>query len=257
VTTTRKPLTARSVLASVLLGSEPPWLPTALLVRTGELFGLAEGTVRTALSRMVAAGELEVVDGGHRLTGRLLARQARQSASRRAEVVDWDGSWELAVVGAAGARPAGDRAALRAALTTLRLAELREGAWVRPANLDPARSPDATRVASAQVTWWRAARPDPAPDPTGLWDLAGWAADADVLLGEMAELLGPLEDGDTGTLAEGFVLSAAVLRHLQADPLLPADLLPRGWPGADLRSTYDRFDDAYRAVLTTWFADAR
>ena len=26
-----------------------------------------------------------------------------------------------------------------------------------------------------------------------------------------------------------------MLRHLQADPLLPADLLPADWPGAELR----------------------
>lgn len=257
MTTTRKPLTARSVLASVLLGTDPPRLPTALLVRTGELFGLAEGTVRTALSRMVAAGELEVDDGGHRLTGPLLARQARQAASRRAEVVDWDGSWELAVVGASGARAAGDRASLRAALRSLRLAELREGTWARPANLAPDRSPDAQQVAAAQATWWRSARPDPPPDPTALWDLRGWAIEAHVLLGDMDELLGPLESGHTGTLAEGFVVSASVLRHLQADPLLPAELLPSGWPGADLRATYDRFDAAYRAVLAAWFTATR
>ena len=33
-------------------------------------------------------------------------------------------------------------------------------------------------------------------------------------------------------LAPGFELSAAVLRHLQADPLLPAELLPADWPVA-------------------------
>ena len=32
-------------------------------------------------------------------------------------------------------------------------------------------------------------------------------------------------------LAPGFELSAAVLRHLQADPLLPAELLPVGLAG--------------------------
>ena len=50
-------------------------------------------------------------------------------------------------------------------------------------------------------------------------------------------------------LAPGFELSAAVLRHLQADPLLPAELLPADWPGALLRSTYDGWDARYRATL--------
>ncbi|MGH9083953.1 MAG: PaaX domain-containing protein, C- domain protein, partial [Acidimicrobiales bacterium] len=78
-----RPLAARSVLASVLLGTDPPWLPTPLLVRTAALFGISEGAVRTALSRMVATGEAAVEDGGYRLAGRLVARQARQAASRR------------------------------------------------------------------------------------------------------------------------------------------------------------------------------
>src|SRR5688572_19022418 len=77
------PLTARSVLASVLLGTDPPWLPTPLLVRTAELFGISIGTARTALSRMVAAGEAEPEGRGYRLVGRLAERRDRQDASRR------------------------------------------------------------------------------------------------------------------------------------------------------------------------------
>ena len=42
------PLTTRSVLASTLLGTRPPRLPVGRLVRAGALFGIAEGTVRTA-----------------------------------------------------------------------------------------------------------------------------------------------------------------------------------------------------------------
>ena len=71
-------LTARSVIASTLLGIEPPRLPTLLLVRSGELFGISAGTTRVALSRMVAAGELEPDGNGYRLAGHLLDRQARQ-----------------------------------------------------------------------------------------------------------------------------------------------------------------------------------
>ena len=47
--------------------------------------------------------------------------------------------------------------------------------------------------------------------------------------------------------------SAAVLRHFQADPLLPEELLPRGWPGRALREDYDRFDLAHRALLREYF----
>lgn len=250
-------LTARSVLASVLLGTDPPWLPTALLVRTAAMFGISEGSARTALSRMAAAGEVEQHDGGYRLAGRLVARQARQVASRRAEVRPWDGTWELATVDSATARSATDRAALRDALQSLRLAEVREGVWARPDNLDPDRSPDARAVAGRWCHGWRGARPTPSPAAADLWDLGAWATDADRLRADMARLVPRLDAGDVDELAPGFVTSAAVLRHLQADPLLPDELAPPAWPGRALRLEYDRYDTAYRALLRHWFAAAR
>ncbi len=257
MTTTRKTdLSARSVLASVLLGTEPPWLPTPRLVRTAALFGVSEGTARTALSRMTSAGEAVAERGGYRLVGRLAERQTRQAASRRADTLDWDGGWELATVDGDGSRPAADRAALREACRDLRLVELREGVWARPANLDPARSPDAAAVVAAWCHRWSGARPDPDPDVAELWDLAAWSQRAQDLRDEMEALLGPLERRDRRALAAGFVTSAAVLRHLQADPLLPLELLPVDWPGDALRRAYDRYDAAYRTVLGAWLAEA-
>lgn len=248
-------LSARSVLASVLLGTQPPWLPTSRLVRTAGLFGISEGTTRTALSRMVAAGEAAPERGGYRLVGRLAERQARQVASRRADTLPWDGSWELATVDGDAGRSAADRTALREACRQLRLAELREGVWARPANLDPDRSPEASRVVARWCHRWTGARPEPQPEVAELWGLAGWAARAEDLRQEMAALVEPLEAGDRAALAPGFVTSAAVLRHLQGDPLLPSALLPGDWPGDGLRHDYDRYDAAYRAVLRTWLAE--
>lgn len=249
-----RPLTARSVLASVLLGTDPPWLPTPLLVRTTALFGISEGATRTALSRLVTAGEAVAERGGYRLVGRLVARQSRQTASRLAEARTWDGTWELASVDGDGARHATDRAALRDALRTLRLAELREGVWGRPDNLAGDRSPEAMAEADQWCTWWRAAAPRRTPAVETLWDLRGWAEETTALRREMRALVGPLEAGSPHSLRDGFVTSAAVLRHLQADPLLPEELRPPRWPGDALRADYDRFDRAYRAVLRAWFA---
>ena len=241
-------LTARSVIASTLLGTEPPRMPGRALVQVAELFGITEGTARTALSRMVASGELTVDDGAYELSGpRLLERQARQSASRRATRHRWHGGWVMAVV-VQERREAGARAELRAALVSSRLAELREGVWLRPDNLE-VRWPE---VVGEQCTIVHARDVDPSL-VSRLWDLAAWATGADELRSAINELVGPLERGDTGALADGFVVSAAVLRHFQADPLLPEELLPRGWPGAALREEYDRFDAAYRAVLRDWF----
>lgn len=78
----RNGLSARSAVLSALLGSHPPRLPARHLVRIGALFGIAEGTVRVALSRMVAAGDLLQAGGQYTLSQRLVERQARQDESR-------------------------------------------------------------------------------------------------------------------------------------------------------------------------------
>ena len=253
----RNTLTARSVLLSVLLGTDPPRLPVQVLVRTTEMFGIAEGTTRTALSRMATAGEVVADDGSYALAaGRLLARQARQAASRAAHTAPrWDGSWTQAVVGSHGRRrSAADRAAVRSTLAAARLAELREGVWLRPDNLDEHPDAGATGAAeAAEVQWFRTFPAEDAVELAGrLWDLDGWAARASELQAEMAQLVEPLEDGDHRSLRDGFVLSADVLRHFQLDPLLPAELVPAQWPGDALRKHYDRYDAAYRRLLGHW-----
>ena len=248
------PLNARSVILSTLLGTEPPRLPVAQLVRAAALFGISEGTTRTSLSRMSSRGEVvRDGDGRYALAGSLLDRQARQRASRRAEQLEWNGRWRQAVV-TADERSAADRAALRTAMRTLRLAEQREGVWLRPDNLEGLSSDsEARHVVDAQCRW-SSAYPDldDAQLAAALWDLDGWAARATELRRELAGLLPALARDDTAALAPGFVVSAAVLRHFQADPLLPIELSPRSWPGPRLRSDYERFDTAYRSVLRRW-----
>jgi phenylacetic acid degradation operon negative regulatory protein len=235
------------VIASTLLGTEPPRLPGRALVQVTALFGISEGTTRVALSRMVAAGELDGEDGAYRLTGsRLLQRQARQSVSRHASTRRWRGDWTMAIV-RADRRDAADRAELRQALQGARLGELREGVWLRPDNLDI----EWPSVVTEQCTVLRATDVE-ADLAARLWDVDTWAQHAWKLRRDIKPLVGPLERGDTTKLADGFVVSASVLRHFQADPLLPDDLLPARWPGAALRADYDRFDAAYRAVLRDW-----
>ena len=238
------PLTARSVLASALLGMEPPELPVAQLVRLTGLFGINENRARVALSRMVAAGEA-TTDGSGRyaLAGHLAARQSRQSASRSGVTSAYEGRWWLAVVTTAGST-AEVRGARRRALTYARLAELREGVWMRPGNV-AVELPGSLDADVELMT----ARPEDPPVLAGrLWDLAAWSDRA----AELVRGLAALEPAGPEALAPGFELSAAVLRHLQADPLLPPELLPPGWPGGLLRATYDDWDARYRATLREW-----
>lgn len=245
-------LTARSAIASTLLGVSPPELPTRSLVATVELLGIAPGTARVAMSRMVTAGELAPTAQGYRLVGRaLLARQQRQSLSREGAAGPWSGSWRLAVVHA-DARPAAERAELRAALAALRHAELREGVWLRPDNLPDHVLPDAEACVEARCTRFRTEPDEPIALAASLWDLDSWAGAARRLLAEAAPLAHRLHRHDVTALADSFSLAAQVLRHLQADPLLPVELVPPHWPGPELRAAYDDFDAAFKATLTAW-----
>lgn len=244
-------LTARSVVASTLLGVSPPQLPTRALVATAELFGIAPGTTRVALSRMVAAGELEPVAAGYQLVGALLARQARQEQSRAGTTTRWDGRWQtLVVVGEA--RPAAERARLRSALEALRLAELREGVWLRPGNLSTGLLPEAEALAAASTLALDSTVDDAPALAARLWDLDAWASTARTSLVELDRLGAELDAGRTDALADAFVASADALRHLQADPLLPAALLPAGWPGDDLRARHRAYDASFKTLLTSW-----
>ena len=90
------------------------------------------------------------------------------------------------------------------------------------------------------------------PEDRGAWRPA-LGPDRVVGTGERpAGQLGRLTPDGPEALAPGFELSAAVLRHLQADPLLPDELLPGGWPGAPLRGAYDLWDARYRSTLREW-----
>lgn len=229
-----RPLTARSAVLSTLLGAHPPRLPARSLVRVGELFGIAEGTIRVALSRMVAAGDLTQINGDYQLTRRLRDRQSRQDQSRTPSVGPWDGDWEIAVVTAARRSPA-ERTAFRTAMTELRLAELREGTWLRPANLTRERP-----AFVAEQCTFLLGRPETTGLAESLWDLPGWAARAVELESALMEAT---------DLPSTFMLAAAVLRHFLADPLLPAELLPANWPGTRLRTRYEEYDRSFMTLL--------
>ncbi|MET8826916.1 PaaX family transcriptional regulator C-terminal domain-containing protein [Streptomyces sp. NPDC004610] len=223
-----RPLSARSVVLSLLLGVHPPELPVRDLVSAVSPFGVGGSTLRAALSRMVAAGDLRRAGTVYGLSDRLLERQRRQDDAVEPRTRAWDGDWEMAVITATGRGPA-ERADLRARLIALRLAELREGVWLRPANLLRPLPADLAAVAQHYT-----ARPEqPVSDlVVSLWPLDDWAGTARSLLAHVAR---------AGRPSDRFTAFAAVVRHLLADPVLPADLLPADWPGPALRAAYGAY----------------
>jgi phenylacetic acid degradation operon negative regulatory protein len=243
-----RPLSARSVLASALLGSDESRLTVGELINVASLFGISAGATRTCLWRMVSAGELSADDGNYALAGRLLERRERvDEASRMDDADGWDGTWELAIV-SLERRSAADRLELRKAAIALHLAELREGVWLRPDNLDSQRLPGSREVLDRQCIHFHGAATDISPDQMrSLFSLDEWAADAEVLIEAMNVELRRNKRADSAqSLADEFALSIAVVRHLQLDPQLPVELIPARWPGHTLRNTYRRFDDAFK-----------
>jgi phenylacetic acid degradation operon negative regulatory protein len=238
-----KPLPARSVVLSLLLGSHPDRMSPGQVTAAGEHFGIPASTMRVALTRAVAAGDLRREDGDYVLGERLVARQSQQDeavedASAQGAETAWDGTWEMAVVVVSG-RSGSERAALREQLAGGRLAELREGVWTRPANLrrTPSYAGDPV-LASFRV------RPDDDPRQLAreLWDLADWAATGRGLLRRLARTKAP---------APRLAVAAHVVRHLTADPLLPRELLPADWPGAELRTAYADYQAELRTLGVT------
>ena len=243
-----RPLSARSVVASVLLGTHPPRLSAAALVELCGRFGISGGTTRVALSRMVAAGELAAEDGHYRLVGEgLLSRQRTQDDALAPPGGQWSGAWRMSVVVSSG-RSAAERVELRRAFADARFAEWREGVWLRPDNLG--HSPGEGVSPDAPLRWLTGTPDDdPARLAGELWELDAWAGRGLALLAA-----GPAEPGDLVSsaprwAADVFAAAAATLRHLRSDPLLPDELLPPGWPAGDLRARYGRYLGAIQQLF--------
>jgi phenylacetic acid degradation operon negative regulatory protein len=144
------------------------------------------------------------------------------------------------------ARPAPVRAEMRATLRRARLAEWREGVWIRPDNLEVIEDPRGA---------WLDARPD--ADPVALaarlFHPAQWSRTAGTLVGRLEVTTTRLDADPERAIALAFMAGAAALRHIRADPLLPPELLPADWPGAALRSAYVAYQRRFDTAARDWF----
>jgi phenylacetic acid degradation operon negative regulatory protein len=238
---------ARSALFDVYgdhLRTRGDQAPVSALIRLLEPVGIAEPAVRTAISRMAAQGWLTAVRvgeaPGYRATPRAIDRLS-QAASRiyRSTPEPWDGRWHLVFVQAPRHRAARER--LRQELAYLGYAEHAPAVW-----LSPFRRPEVDEVVTrAGGSARHAVAVDLDPDPAGAWDLGGlaasyaaWPAVAKRLASE-----GPVGDGtseDERAFAARFRLVHEWRKFLFADPGLPAELLPRDWPGVAAAEVFRR-----------------
>jgi phenylacetic acid degradation operon negative regulatory protein len=238
-----RPLNARSLALSALLGTHPPTLPASGLVALAELFGINGGTMRTALSRMVTSGDVSLDEGMYRLSERLQQRQVAQEVGRNEHPTAWDGTWHTAVA-LADQRDLSDRRQVRVTMANARFAELRPTVWMRPANL---------ALPSLGGDWVVTTGPTSGPagaELTGrLWDLRGSASVARHLIHELEQAETWFERSDPGQIPRAFNLSAVVVRFLRSDPLLPTELVRADWPVPALRRRYGRFESQLQSLM--------
>jgi phenylacetic acid degradation operon negative regulatory protein len=266
--TESRSMNARSLALSLLLGTRPPRLPVSSLVAAGELFGVSSGAMRTALSRMVASGDVHAEDGSYSLAGRLIERQEVQDVGRAPVTSDWDGRW-VTVTPRNASRSLADRRELRRRLEALRLGELRPDYWLRPANIDLAALESVGTTSNLIVVVGTMAEPDQRALVEQLWPLAGIRSQAVELADELAGLSGSLprhpDDGhasgqDAGPLSrwlvKAFLAAADVVRFLTHEPRLPAELVGLNWEPDRLRTDYDRFEQLFQREMATFFRSA-
>jgi len=206
----------------------------AAVVRLLDPVGIAAPAVRTAISRMRAQGWLEpvTIDGGpgYRATEQAIRRldDASDRVYRRTSHV-WDRTWHLALVA-----PPADRAGrirLRAGLGYLGYAEMSDNVWISPVartELGSVLDRDGASARTARVV-------DVDPSPTSAWDLDALRAAYDAWQRDTPDLLrhhlGAHPDPEEAAFAARFHLVHEWRKFLFADPGLPDELLPAGWPG--------------------------
>ncbi|MFL6790856.1 MAG: phenylacetic acid degradation operon negative regulatory protein PaaX [Bradyrhizobium sp.] len=219
------------------------WLGTLL-----EFFGYLDidsGVVRTAISRLAADGWLERNKVGRNSFYRL-AEHGRHTFDTATKHIydpppsDWTGRFELLLIGNGE-----DRDASRDALKNAGFGSPLPGVWVAPSGAPIPE--EAARAIRLEVS---------AEDDSGRRLLSeSWPLDrtADAYLKFMKTfepLRGWIGRGERLTDADAFTARILLIHHYRRvvlrDPLLPAPLLPRDWPGGAARKLCG---EIYRGLL--------
>jgi phenylacetic acid degradation operon negative regulatory protein len=218
------PLRAASFIVTVYGDVVEPrggllWMGT--LVEICGRVGISETRVRTAVSRLVAAGRLEGTRAGRRSYYRLTV-PARREFGAAAELIFGAPppayGWLIAVLGEATPPPG--------------FAPLAPGV---------ALGPDHGRAVDAEILFAACALrggPELRRVATRLWDLDGLAAEQSAFLARFAPLLADACLGDEASLVTRLLLVHAYRAIALRDPRLPAEALPGDWPGPDARRLF-------------------
>ena len=213
-------------------------LGMAAIIEACALVGISETLVRTAVSRLVAAGQLQGVRHGRRSYYRLTSVAAAEFAAAAQVIYGTPdtGNWRLAIGPDAALEDAG-------------LRRLRPGVGFGPAR---APMPEGVAFLDGQVQGVRAALAVLAAE---LWDLAAVSAALAAVRDRFGGLL-KLADGLQGdeALALRLMLVHDWRQAALNDPGLPVEALPKDWPGPAARSVFSKLYNDLSPAAERWIA---
>jgi phenylacetic acid degradation operon negative regulatory protein len=223
----------------------------------GERLGFTSHQIRLVLARLVEEGTFTQEGRGRRATLRTTDRYTalhepelewlhlayRQDAGHAA----WDGQWSLVTFGLDEERRAA-RNALRELLTAMAAAPLAGGVYVHANDIGPEVLAAATALGVADhvslaraTTLVAGGHRRPQDVAAHLWPIDEIASGYREFVAAFAPFVRSRAVGDPlDELARGFELVSAFRRCSDPDPLLPPELLPARWPGAQARDVLRR-----------------
>ena len=231
-------------------------LPGAALRRLLSELDHSADAGRTLLARMVRAGQLTSHRRGrtttYALAGDFLAAWERVRTQAMTEPVPWTGQFHT-VLHAVPEEHRGFRDALRRTAVLAGYGTLQPGVLIsltdRRAALAPVldRAPAQARVRLGTLGLDVAEAADAA---SFAWDLPGLAATYTAHIARLDARPGP---DDLGTFVRTF---QPVLTDTLREPALDPALMPRAWPGPELRRAYRRFAERYQSLVEASLRDA-
>ncbi|MHB8271495.1 phenylacetic acid degradation operon negative regulatory protein PaaX [Bradyrhizobium sp.] len=244
----REPSRTGSIVVTVFGDAIMPrggsvWLGT--LLAFFKTLAIDGGVVRTAMSRLAADGWLERNKVGrnsfYRLTRK--GRQTFDTATRHIydpQVSDWTGRFELLLIGSGG-----DRDASREALKNAGFGSPLPGVWIAPSGVPvPEEAAHAIRLeVSAEDDAGRRLLSES-------WPLQRTADAYLKFMKTFEPLRGSIGRRERLSDADAFTARILLIHHYRRvvlrDPLLPAALLPKDWPGRAARALCG---EIYRGLL--------
>ncbi len=236
--------TAKQIVLELLTAAESHRGSAAHLIAAAGVVGIDENNVRVALTRLVAAGTLELAGRGEYRLGeatRALTAQVTGWRDLEKQVRRWDGAWACVQLGDLART---DRAALRRRERALRLTGFRElgrGFAIRPDNLAGGVAALREQLVGLGVEdralVFRATDFDDATErrARGLWDAEHldrtYRATTARVEREIERLsnVAELAEGRLRAAArDAFAIGSDVLRTIMFDPRLPEPLVDVG-----------------------------